>query len=344
MSQAELTICTVGFRCNDFIEHNIDLTLRLNRKSPPARSRWLIVDNTPANERTPPIRRAEVEIDWVPGLGSNQFKGPAAASLHHASALNLILPLVKTRFVILMDPDFFVLRPEWIGAVLGHMKEKRLAVLGSPYHPKWFTKRRGFPTTYFLLLDREALNVTQLDFLPPLESYIDSLSINSFRRRVKSSLKPLLLPLSSMLWGMSQRKYIGKDLDTGFRLESLLMKRQFQVELLQPVFNPEAELPLPSFWWKWLDPLYPRERRFVPSVDGYFRRDGFRESGYFDFRSLGFEEYFWRGQAFGVHFRGYPKRNLSNRDLSRTELINAVLAHPTSNVSSETENMYGKAV
>ena len=70
-------------------------------------------------------------------------------SLNHGICLNRIIPIIKTRFVLFIDPDFFVLKKNWIEQLIIFMKKEKISILGVPWHPKWFIKYRFFPCSHF---------------------------------------------------------------------------------------------------------------------------------------------------------------------------------------------------
>lgn len=86
------------------------------------------------------------------------------ASYQHATAINFLLPKVTTRFVLILDPDFFIVPS--LGSVIGYMLENQLSVLGAPYHPKSKKHYKYFPTAFCMFLDLERVDRKKLDFTP----------------------------------------------------------------------------------------------------------------------------------------------------------------------------------
>ena len=92
----------------------------------------------------------------------------ALASYHHAFGLELGVREAKTRFVVIIDPDFFVIQPDWINRIVGHMTEKKLAVFGASWNPAWYQKLRDFPCSHLMIIDRERVTDIEDVFIPDL--------------------------------------------------------------------------------------------------------------------------------------------------------------------------------
>ena len=114
------------------LELNYEISRRLN---PGATLRWLVGDNTPAY-CTDTIDATKFTVLRNPneygGLGSHQ----------HASAINICLKEVRTRFVVSLDSDFYILERDWIDKVLSHMQEHDLAFFGAAYPVNDYPKYR----------------------------------------------------------------------------------------------------------------------------------------------------------------------------------------------------------
>ena len=116
---ADLTILSVCYRSEPLLRLHRELMQRLN----PGRDFvHLVVDNAP-----PPRQRGLQDLGFrlIEGFPPPQsVRG--AGSYHHAQALNRGVQLVETRFLLVLDPDFFVLRKNWIDDVLSHMDSEKL--------------------------------------------------------------------------------------------------------------------------------------------------------------------------------------------------------------------------
>jgi hypothetical protein len=286
----ELTICSVSYRSRRWLELNRELTRRLN---PGARLRWVVAENSPADspERLPLHDDGELEV--IEGAPVPQV-AYGAASYHHGAGLDLTLPRIATRFALFLDPDFFIVRERWVGELLGHAREQKLALFGAPWHPGRLRKLRYFPCAHCLLVDLEQLPPASLDFAPGFD---DPAAYAQSKGRGKRSALRKLDPL-----GIARRRTIGTSRDTGWRIyERWRREPALRVECLQPVFRP-------AHWRMWLERPLPDRLRLVPGRPGAFSERGFRELGWPDLASLDWEEFMWRGAPFAFHVRSHPKR------------------------------------
>ncbi|MBI1974277.1 MAG: glycosyltransferase [Candidatus Zambryskibacteria bacterium] len=157
-----LTICTVSYGHRSLIETNIKFIKKIN---PNFSVNWVIVENTPEGKGDRFDIGETGNIKVIKGM-ENNFQGIAKASQHHASGLNTAIQEVKTRFALILDPDFYIVRNNWIEEVVKHMKKNNLAFFGAPYNPKRYLKYRYFPCIHCMFIDLEKVPQGELDFTP----------------------------------------------------------------------------------------------------------------------------------------------------------------------------------
>ena len=128
----ELTICSVSFGSAEYLMSNWRLAKALNGEG---LKKWIVIENSPAACETR-LTTSSSPFSVVEGteFDSNH---PTPASRHHGLALNKALGSVRTRFLLMMDPDFYIVRKHWIQCVLKHMDQQELAFFGVPWHPRW---------------------------------------------------------------------------------------------------------------------------------------------------------------------------------------------------------------
>lgn len=285
----DLTICSVyhSEESKKLLRLNHALTLKLNQGE---NFTWIVGDNTPAG-----FEGKLQDPDFLIVPGADQSLLPAyvpkgkgiLGSYVHAAAINRSLKHAKSRFVMILDVDFFIVRPNWIRETLRHMQKEGLAFLGAPWHPRWWKKFRYFPAHHALLIDSEKIKLADLDFLPQYtpESY-------ALRMRCK------------------RRACIGRSLDTGYALyEKYYKKITVPYECFKPVFRPYTKAIFLERWArKAIKTLVPDNFLYIPKKNGYFVSAGFRESGYYDASSHGWEEFMWQESPFGFHMRGAKRK------------------------------------
>lgn len=157
-----ITICTVSFGHKELIEENMRFVAEMN---PDADVKWIIVENTPDRVKERFETGGSHKVKVLKGV-ENNFTGLARGSQHHASGLNMAIREADTKFVLILDPDCYIVRSNWINDVLCHMQKSDLAFFGIPYNPKRYLKYRYFPSLHSLFIDLEKVSGDEIDFTP----------------------------------------------------------------------------------------------------------------------------------------------------------------------------------
>jgi len=322
-----LTICSVSFRHGEHLRLNRTLLTDLN---PGVAIRWLVAENTP--DPDPGSPRSDATFTVVPGA-PRTFEGEGAASVQHGETLDALLPHVGTRFLLVLDPDFYVVMPHWIELVLSHMRRANLDFFGAPWHPRWVEKYRYFPCVHFLLVDLDRVERGSLVFRPPLLAPRTAQDINAPLSRLRAALaaagnRPpggfvdraaaILKRNFIRLLPSRRRRLIGTAIDTGTVLHRIHARRPgCRHECLTPVFRPERDLgakisPLIN---RWVESFLPDHLSYVPKRPGWTSRSGFRERGLPDAIPYGWEEFLWHDRAFAFHLRGSRTRKSVEQEI-----------------------------
>ncbi len=251
-------------------------------------------------------------------LAFDYRKDKTLQSYHHAYNLEYALTKVKTRFAIVLDPDLYVVRPNWLPEILTRMETEQLAVFGVPWNPRYFQKYRYFPATHFMVIDFRKIPKRDVNLIPDLLGHIPSFDPTFWRT------------FSAMKWGdrlrhlmgnlptairedIAQRHLIGKSRDSGYRFfEACQARLETRIETAAPVFAmTDAFIPptVSTLQQNRLTAQFVRdERSYLPLKEDYLTGIGFKERGYPDFRGLGWEEFIWKDEPFAFHIRGEVHR------------------------------------
>ena len=261
------------------------------------------------------------------------------ASYHHAAGLNIALENVTTRYAVVIDPDLYVIRPNWLQEVIDHMSEHDLAVFGVPWNPRWYQKFRDFPCTHLMVIDLQKCQWRRDMLAPDLvragAKYVSKFWLE-FPQMAKAgwsgALQHLFKNLSlAISEDRRQRRTIGASRDTGFSLlEEFKRDPRLKAEVATPVFTPSAGFMPTSVTplQRVIDRLAPDRRSYLSKRPGSFTTQGFDAFGLPDTRSLGWEEFLWKGQPFAFHVRGELHRQPIGRmdDVEVLNKLNALLA------------------
>lgn len=304
-----LTICSVSFGHGHLLRLNAQLSAQLNRDFE-QRVIWRVAENAPANtEDCITSEHGPFAIEH----GSNETS--RGASYHHADALNRLIHTTRTRFLLVLDPDFYILSPDWVATIPDYMERHGLAFFGTPWHPRYNRNYRYFPAVHCMFIDLEKVGKLQLDFLPELN-------------RIKMPGKSTNTILDRISYFANRRRI---PWDTGVRVfERFANQPLISSECTQPVFRLDApnfpEFDARNWKHRLVEALLPERYCYIPK-----RRNTFTQSGFVEHNWLAsplpnrWEESLWQGRPFGLHVR--RSFNAGSRDNQmETEILEQALA------------------
>ncbi|MCB1938842.1 MAG: hypothetical protein KDF24_00090 [Rhodocyclaceae bacterium] len=293
-----LTICTVSFGHGALIELNLQLARAQNPQFD-TQAVWQIADNAPIKSE-----QRIVLADPSVVISTGACDTSQGASHHHALALNALVGAVDTRFLLVLDPDFYLLMPNWIERVLGHMQAHQLAFFGAPWHPRYNRNYRYFPAVHCMFVDLERVERDALDFRPRLDLIEPPLS----HRTGWLDRLPFLWRRKRVAW------------DTGVQVHARFAETT-RAQCVTPVFRQSSEAPV-GFKTRLIEALLPDAYCYTPKRKGSYTERGFCESGAcpHPLPAL-WEETLWDNEPFGLHVRrSYAAHGRNENDEWRTLL------------------------
>jgi len=332
-STNKLTICSVDYNSKSFLDLNWRLTNRLNSTDD---FTWLVADNN-LGFFEKQLNENDYRFQVIKGDRYDETIKIGPECFHHAAGLSKLLPHISTRFVLFLDPDFYIVRKQWISEIISYMKLNKLSFFGAPWNPRWFAKWRYFPCTHCLFVDLDKVNIKSLDFKPKPNKIIKdrsdsakqerNLYFMTIMRKISAKLRRLLQLLLNIfkvkdLLRLEQRKTIGSNADTGYSISQQYRESfSFQHECVVPVFKPNCAFKqgrdyvgqikgidfFGSLTNRIIEKLLPDYMCFIPKRRGYYSKVGFCDLGYFDVSAQGWEEFLWQGKPFSFHLRNFPK-------------------------------------
>ncbi len=294
----QLTILTVVLKAHyAYIRQQLALIETLNPGTP---FKLLVVDNT--GPEAPGLAIDDPRCEVIPGVASDpSLPEHGRGSYHHAAALNMALKRVDTPWLLVLDPDFFVVYRNWIDEVQDHMRRRSLSLFGVPWHYSWNRKWRYFPCVHMLMIDLKRVDPARLDFTPALldDAETSNSPIHQWMRQHAPILRNRLL--------LEQRRDTGWKLHRDFRGKGV-------ADMALPVVETRVEFRAPARLstaaGRWLERRLPRRFSILPAPGTYLEPDqatGFR---YPPIRSLAPERFVWRGAPFAVHLRGNMREDM----------------------------------
>ena len=335
--RAELTMLTVCTRKHyDDLQCHIRMMDRLNSGTD---WRLVIVDNADGGISQLKVDHPRVEIRR--GLPLDMSKAADVRfSYHHGSALNANLDDIGGRFLLVLDPDLFVVYPNWMRETIEHVLQRELCFFGVPWHPRWYMKYRYFPAVHFLLVDLQRVPLARLDFRPQLEerpswsrryraAAVESAPGTSIRTNytfsgfLRQAGWRMLNAVYRAGYFVFSRQLIGSSRDTGWKIWADF--GSCPAEFVLPVVDLDSEFTAPQFLMtklgRTLEAMFPVQFRFLPKRGTYFTPAEAAACGLPNLRSLGVEAFVWREKAFAFHRRGHMREQLNLPEADRSETL-----------------------
>ena len=289
-----LTICSVSFHNARHLILNWNLTRQFNHDS--ERIKWVIAENTPEGAKDR-LSFDDDRFQVIPGAS-----GQRRISYHHTEALQKCLAHVNTRFLLILDPDFYIVRENWLDDIIDHMQANDLAFFGVPWHPRYIDKFRYFPTVHCTFVDLEKIPLAELDFRPWGEDEVESGA-----QQKKSG------PLNA-LWGAMTMQHRRKEFrDSGTRMYYRYAgDANVKYECPTPVYRlpqdfPGAGNPL-SLRSRIIESMLPDSLCYLPKRPSAYTDRGFPEVGFGSAFPGFWEEFMWKDMPFGFHVRRNAKK------------------------------------
>lgn len=278
-----LTICSVAYKAKGYLEHNYRQVCALNPQLD-ERPTWFVFDNNDqASDRIEP--------------GDPRFRviRPERREGHmgyeHALGLVTLLPHIRSRFVLFLDPDCYIVLAHWIDAVTTHMDEHELGFFGTPINPRRHNSYRYFPYCVCMFVDLARVPVRDLCLLPAVWAWKTNVTY-----RVRKALAGI--PKAGILfrWLLTEQW-----LTNGWRIkEQYGDGRLVRQECVQPVWDIDAAV-RPGSLARLINHLTPASVAPIPKKPGYCSALGFAALGAPDLETLGWEEFVWRDRPFAFH-------------------------------------------
>ena len=158
MRSLDLTICSVCYKSVDYLKLNWELTTQLTYPL-----HWMVVKNCKEDE-IPSCFQVIPGVEY-PAISNDLSDAVGNVSYHHAAALNKMLPLLQSRFVLFLDPDFYIV-PN-LERIIEWMKSYDWTFFGAPYALRVLGERiQDFPVAFCLLVDTSRVAIHSWDFTP----------------------------------------------------------------------------------------------------------------------------------------------------------------------------------
>lgn len=333
-------IIVAGPNDEDYVKRNISLIEALN---PSANFSIDVIDNGFMIE---PLSGISSNINARLLLGYrpfNNYPKNSKASYQHASALNSYFAKYKNidNFNLILDPDFYITRKNWIADILKFMQDGKLSIYGSSWAPCWYNKYRDFPSVHCMFINTELLDPLDLDFLPNL-NIRQQISINNQTKApIKKKPKPAIVKnfiknTKRLIYKLARfykvmtinRSLIGSSKDTGYRIYKKYYNKTKHSILVSNIRESD-NFNLPHLKYRLgreFEELLPIMKSYLPRQGTYIRS---KSSLYVniarqDLLDIGFEEFVFSNSHFAFHIRRFNKTNRSKE--AELEIIDRIIS------------------
>lgn len=168
---SDLTIASAAWNCSNFLEANWKLISEYSTDG----LQWVVANNQPSKSLG--MVESIPNFKVIEGVDQSRVKVPErnraihVGSFHHAAGLNKTIRHIKTRYVLFLDPDFFI-GPSLL-EIIDHMDKNNLAFFGTPYAIDSADRvSHTFPCVYCMFVDTTKVDISKFDFTPqPTDLY-----------------------------------------------------------------------------------------------------------------------------------------------------------------------------
>lgn len=201
MGQDAITVVSVSWRSSRLLSRLFPNLLAQAER--PDAIRFLVADNT--NGEDSELSKLSVpNLTLVPVDVSGEHM-----SVAHAIGLNMLMPRVKTPFMLIVDPDVMVLRKGWDRELCQLVQDDDVVAAGAPYPPWKLGKYHDFPSPPFAFWHTAEAMALDPDWRPYARN-VGIRFIDMGRRQ--------LLQLSKF-WDRRVRRLPARQYGLGWRLE-----------------------------------------------------------------------------------------------------------------------------
>lgn len=287
-----VTICTVACNNAGFIRHNIALTRTTSGQVP---VRWVIAENSPADSK----QRLEGPIEAALIIAGEP--GQHTPAYQHSLALHQAIACCQTRFLLVLDADFYIVRQNWAMDMIRYMDHHELAMLGVPWHPKRSEHYRYFPAVHCTMFDTERMAKTKIDLRPDYPDGAQDpdwpsgydIDRDYFTRTRWAKLIAQLPPFKAR-----RRCYT----DAGSRLYKQYMQNsRYRFRLIDAVYDASVHRRQLNWKERWLEKLLPDELCYIPKYYAHTSDKSFLAKFASGPISQEWDEFIWLNKPFGFH-------------------------------------------
>ena len=296
----KISIAFVCFNTKNFILKNISLIKKLNKKSS-VNIKFYICDNN--NKKTYSYSKNK-KIEIFKGVEKNHNHSFPETD-HHGRALNKILKKIqKTDFLIILDPDFFIIEKNWIIKTINFCNLKKISIFGAPWFPTHLTKQKYFPCPQYIVFRKNILS-KNLNFTIKNKKKLNKTSKNY---KIKKHYGLLI----NFLLGRNWIKIVP---DTGYKIYQKFIYSKTNFASLTPVISTKdideiMGKGLIGYIIRFLNYFRKKEQRLLPEKSKFIYKKNLKDKFFDGFQNFTFN----KKTSHAIHLRSAIYRSKKSLD------------------------------
>jgi hypothetical protein len=279
---------------------------------------WIVVgcdENT--NER---IQKIDSKFICVRGAVYEPRYSEVAAGVQHSKSLKLGLEVVKTKNVLILDPDFLILNASQLELLIVDFNLSGKKIIGTPYFPIWYSKRMDAVAIYLAITTKDFL-INEINFYPKniLDLYNESHNLGSKRKPKKffwANLKMfkrfnfinLVFILFFRRFKINSEFDICADTENYYNYSSEFLKIEITTKQLAKI-SPHLRYEM----GRKLERIINRRFSYLPNSYNILDTSFFLEEQV--------EHYSYKNILIGGHFRIFGNQNMHQKDFYTREIL-----------------------
>jgi hypothetical protein len=273
--------------------------------------RWIIVNNDDSALDLPREIQNDTKVEIQKGPPLDTSYGPISIGVHHAKALEMATRQVLTSNVLILDPDFVILKWDLIMKHFTNLSTGKTFLVGTPWFPTWYRKIVFSLAPHLVFVKKNILN-SGFEWYPINQIPRNLKSIDPDLSRARSDRSIFKFKIFRfLLQFFYNRTKINSEYDTFGSSERLASHGH--VSFLEPQLtkNQLARIS-PTLRYS----LGRRFERLVPFKFRYLPHSYSVAPFELSASTQHIEHWSVAGEIFGVHMRSFGAGKLNSKDLN----------------------------
>lgn len=303
----DVTIITCAMKFHEpFLRANYKLLREFSKDI-----RWIVINNDDVELDLNSITKKDSKLEIQKGPTIDLSYGLVSIGVHHAKALEMATQQVFTSNVLILDPDFIILKWELIMKQFMNLSTGKIFLVGTPWFPTWYRKIVFSLAPHLVFAKRDILN-SGFEWYPinQIPRKLKSINLDLARARSDRSIFKHKF-FRFLLQLFYNRTKINTEYDTFGSSERLA--RHGQVSFLEPQLT-KNQLARISPTLKYslgrrLERLAPFKFRYLPHPYSVAPFELSASTQHIEHWSVD-------GEIFGAHMRSFGAGKLKSKDES----------------------------